>query len=206
MKTKTRPNVRKASWTCLDLAFKVQTETHAQKLVLLYLAKSVNDSLSCYPSYAAIKRHTGVTGDSTISEVLKYLRDTLKVLKWRRGSAKRREANRYMFDIAHMNTAVVNQLKQATPATGEGATPTVRVDAGDTTTPATGEGATPASGGTTPIVDGTTPAAGDQASVKQHSTKQLSKEELSTVQGGTRVSQLPSEEDLDLFEQIRRRL
>ncbi len=181
MKTKTQPKVRKASWTCLDLAFKIQTRTHAEKLVLLYLAKSVNSSLSCYPSYAAIALHTGVKNKTSISNAIQYLRDTLKVVKWRKGSAKRHEANRYMFDLSQMHKV---STKQASTAAGLGAGTQAVPDDDERTSTATGLGAGPLADRASPIFDEAGTATVPQHSVKQLSIEQRSKKEPSMKRAG----------------------
>jgi hypothetical protein len=62
--SKAQNQPRKPSWHCLDLAFKIQFPRRylAAKLVLLFLAKSVNDSLRAYPRYDTVMAHTGSIG------------------------------------------------------------------------------------------------------------------------------------------------
>lgn len=203
-KTKTTPT-RRASWTCLDLAFKIQTETYTQKLVLLYLAKCVNDSLVCYPGYTAIRKHTtGTLTDTTIKKVITYLRDVLGILKWRTGSAKSQKANQYTFNLVQMTKVVAMQAEKKdapTPTAGGGGTPL----------PTAGGDLPPRQGEALPTAGHPLPTAGDQRSIKQR-PPELSREERSNNRagGGADGSAEPKEETVSQrerrkFLELRRR-
>jgi hypothetical protein len=159
---------RKRSWQCLDLAFKVQTKTHAQKLVLIYLAKSVNESLSCYPSYGGIMAHLGIESRSTVSSAIQYLRDGLSLLKWKKGSNKKGTANTYMFDLGRMKTLVVEQGIFRADGTRVAPSPTTGLASPIDTTPS------PIDEGGSPIGSRPSPMVGHQRSVEQRSEEELS--------------------------------
>jgi hypothetical protein len=171
---KTSP--RKCSWQCLDLAFKIQTKTLAQKLVLIYLAKSVNESLSCYPSYGGIMAHLGIESRSTVSSAIQYLRDDLHLLKWKKGSNKKGTANTYMFDLTKMTTLVHQQGIFRVDGTRITPSPTNGLDGGPHTGLSSPIDTTPSpiDEGGSPIGSGPSPMIGHQGSVKQLSEKELS--------------------------------
>jgi hypothetical protein len=167
---------RRPSWLCLDLAFKIQTSDFTTKLVLLYLAKSVNESLSCYPSYATIMKYTGIRSRSTVSEGIQYLRNTLKVMRWKSNG----KSNVYMFDLKMMRSVVKDQAvftEVTSPMNGPVSGPTaVRGDS-----PVDGLGEPPATQATSPTASASSPSveAASPTAVHKRSTNQRSEEERS---------------------------
>jgi hypothetical protein len=84
-------------------ALNIPTATHAQKLVLFALAIRMNrKSGSCFERYEQLQFDTGLSRRH-LNLALKYLRDELKVLTWKRGHSARfsedgkGKANEYTF-------------------------------------------------------------------------------------------------------------
>jgi len=104
--------VRKASWLFLDLAFKIQVAPrhYAAKLVLLFLAKTANNSGRSYHGYRSISAHLQL-GHSAIHTALVYLRDDLGILAWQQGSGgfQKRDTNDYILDLKAMTALVASQ-------------------------------------------------------------------------------------------------
>lgn len=104
--------VRKASWLFLDLAFKIQVAPrhYAAKLVLLFLAKTANNSGRSYHGYRSISAHLQL-GHSAIHTSLVYLRDGLGILSWEQGSGgfQKRKTNDYTLDLTAMTALVAAQ-------------------------------------------------------------------------------------------------
>jgi hypothetical protein len=100
--------VRKASWQCQDLAWKIDVGArhYATKLVLLFLAKSANDSLKTYHGYRSIAVHTGLTNEA-IRKATVRLRDELGILSWESGGGS--ETNHYRLNLAAMTELVKQQ-------------------------------------------------------------------------------------------------
>lgn len=191
MTDKKNTTPRRPSWQCLDLAFKIQIPngSAATKLVLLYLAKSVNDSLRCYPSYDAIKDHTGIASRTTISDAITYLRDELLVLSWRKGGgAEYGVSNHYRFDLKTMRDTVKKQgifclttgkRIQSSPATGQDTSPVNGLD----TSPPTGLGRVQSAGERVQSADERVQPLDTNALVIQRSGKSTLKKERSEVPG-----------------------
>jgi hypothetical protein len=104
--------VRKASWLFLDLAFKIQVAPrhYAAKLVLLFLAKTANNSGKSYHGYRSISAHLQL-GHSAIHTALCYLRDELGILTWQQGSGgfQKKNTNDYRLDLQAMTALVEAQ-------------------------------------------------------------------------------------------------
>jgi hypothetical protein len=111
--------VRKASWLFLDLAFKIQVAPrhYAAKLVLLFLAKTANNSGRSYHGYRSISAHLQL-GHSAIHTALVYLRDDLGILAWQQGSGgfQKRDTNDYILDLKAMTALVASQSISAKTA------------------------------------------------------------------------------------------
>lgn len=95
------------TWRFMRAARTIQTETPSQKLILMLLASHINGKDgSCYPSYARLMRESGFTSKQTITDALHYLRDTLKIVTWKKGWGNafvpNGKSNRYQFDAEIM--------------------------------------------------------------------------------------------------------
>ncbi len=104
---------RKAAWQCQDLAWKIDVGArhYATKLVLLFLAKTANESLKSYHGYRSISAHTGLTFDAIRKAILR-LRDEFKILTWERGRGGRRDdadTNDYKLNLTAMKDLVKQQ-------------------------------------------------------------------------------------------------
>jgi hypothetical protein len=104
--------VRKPSWLFLDLAFKIQVAPrhYAAKLVLLFLAKTANNSGRSYHGYRSISAHLQL-GHSAIHTALCCLRDELGILTWQQGSGgfQKKDTNDYRLDLQAMTALVEAQ-------------------------------------------------------------------------------------------------
>jgi helix-turn-helix protein len=63
----------------------IRTDTPEQKLILLLLVSHARMNGACWPSYACLLRESSLGSDHTITSALRYLRDTLKLLTWKKG-------------------------------------------------------------------------------------------------------------------------
>jgi hypothetical protein len=80
----------------------IKTESPTQKLILLVLASHAGADGSCWPSYKRLMSESGFTSKSTITDALQYLRDTLKIVTWRKGWGnlhRKGVSNVYQFDF-----------------------------------------------------------------------------------------------------------
>lgn len=100
---------RKASWLYEDLAWKIQTPTPTIKAVLALLAKQANDGGHSYPSYEYVMACSGIGSKTTLSTSLRFLRDELKVLTWRKGGVGYANPNRYTLNLSAMKRLVETQ-------------------------------------------------------------------------------------------------
>jgi Helix-turn-helix domain len=93
-------------WRFVRAARSIHTETTAQKVILMLLASYANGhDGTCYPSYDLLMRDSGIASRTTVSDALQHLRDTLKILKWKKGwgNAHGRKSNVYQFDFEAMS-------------------------------------------------------------------------------------------------------
>jgi hypothetical protein len=89
------------TWRFMRAARSIQTETPAQKLILLLLASHIDGrDGSCYPSYKLLMQESGYTSKTTVTDALQYLRDTLKIVTWKKGwgNSHGSRSNRYLFN------------------------------------------------------------------------------------------------------------
>jgi hypothetical protein len=93
----------------------IQTETPAQKSVLVALALRANHRTgTCYPSYEVLCRDTGLAR-SVVARAIIYLRDKLQVLTWKRGHSNqyRRQADLYTLNAKVMSEFAEEGAKSA---------------------------------------------------------------------------------------------
>ncbi len=94
------------TWRFMRTARTIKTESPTQKLILLVLASHAGADGSCWPSYKRLMSESGFTSESTITDALHYLRDTLKIVTWRKGCGnlhRKGVSNVYRFDFQAMN-------------------------------------------------------------------------------------------------------
>ena len=83
----------------------IKTESPTQKLILMVLVAHAGADGSCWPSYTRLMSESGFTSKSTITDALQYLRDTLKIVTWRKGWGnlhRKGVSNVYKFDFQAM--------------------------------------------------------------------------------------------------------
>jgi hypothetical protein len=113
MMTMKKITKRKNSWQCLDLAWKIDVGArhYATKLVLTFLAKTVNESCKTYHGYRSISTHTGLTHEA-IRKAIVRLRDEFGILTWKRGQGGNQDApdtNDYTLNLTAMKDLVRRQ-------------------------------------------------------------------------------------------------
>jgi len=93
------------TWRYMRTARTIKTESPTQKLILLVLVSHAGADGSCWPSYTRLMSESGFTSKSTITDALQYLRDTLKIVTWRKGWGnlhRKGVSNVYQFDFQAM--------------------------------------------------------------------------------------------------------
>jgi hypothetical protein len=95
-------------------ALGIQTKTTAQKLVLLTLAiRTSGKTGTCHPSYESLCHDTGL-GRATIASTLRYLRDELHILSWKRG-----HSNQYTKPLANLYTLDYERMAKLSEESAE---------------------------------------------------------------------------------------
>lgn len=92
--------VKPGKFSTVMLARYIRTDKPVQKLVLLTLALYADETGKCFPSYERLMLDSGIKSKTTIAVVLRYLRDTLKVVNWAVGHGNQfsHVPNRYVFN------------------------------------------------------------------------------------------------------------
>lgn len=111
--TTKKPTTRKLSWQYDDLAQKIQVGRRQgnAKHVLRHLGSKANDKGQSHHGYDSIAAHCSIAR-SRITPALKYLRDTLKIVTWVKGTGgnpKQPETSLYTLNLAAMKKLVQSQ-------------------------------------------------------------------------------------------------
>src|SRR5437870_13876922 len=119
MKTSTKNTGETSAWKYVKKAFEIRTTLPAQSHVLLVLSNHSDGKGECWPSYKQLMEETAYSSEQTIADALKYLRDKLGILTWRKGWGNnyRHVANMYKLDYSAM-CRLVKKQKEETSAVG----------------------------------------------------------------------------------------
>ena len=104
--------VKEASpWRWIQLARYIRTKTSTQHHVLLVLVQYADLKGTCWPSYDTLLADSRIGSRSTITAVIEYLRDDLKILNWVKGHGNqyKQDSNHYSFDFEAMVKLVQEQ-------------------------------------------------------------------------------------------------
>jgi Helix-turn-helix domain len=100
-----------SAWKYVKLAFDIKTEQPAQHHILLILANHADQHGGSFPSYKLIMEETAYGSKQTIASAIKYLRDELGILAWKRGWGNEHvtKSNSYCLDFEAMSALVREQ-------------------------------------------------------------------------------------------------
>jgi hypothetical protein len=121
-----KPTHRKLSWQYNDLAGMIQVAPRhlAAKLVLLHLGKAANDKGQSHHGYDSIAAH-GSIARRQVSPALKYLRDTLKIVTWVKGTGGPRQQDTSLYTL---NLAAIRKLIESQGVFDAGTGKLIRVE------------------------------------------------------------------------------
>jgi hypothetical protein len=95
-----KPKPEKSAFRFTNAALCVQTETRAQKLVLLVIAIAMNSKAEfCFLTYEYLMHHAQIASRGTVYKIIVYLRDTLGCLTWEEGNSKKANEYRFIYKV-----------------------------------------------------------------------------------------------------------